>query len=106
VFLKLWPKDHCWSGAVSEEKIANIIFDTKRMKNTPTHVCDKLPLLADLRQKVGELVLPITSSPLIIKLTCGYCNFNHRYNVSPIQLHALLGVGNFTKVVRVCADRL
>jgi hypothetical protein len=27
-------------------------------------------------------------------------------NVSPIQLHALLGVGNFTKVVRVCADCL
>jgi hypothetical protein len=26
--------------------------------------------------------------------------------VSPIHLHALLGVGNFTKVVCVCADRL
>jgi hypothetical protein len=31
---------------------------------------------------------------------------NHRYNVSHTQLYALLGVGNFTKVVRVCADRL
>jgi hypothetical protein len=35
---------------------------------------------------------------------CG--NFNHQYNVSPIHLHALLCVGNFTEVVRVCADRL
>jgi hypothetical protein len=23
---------------------------------------------------------------------CGYANFDHRYNVSPIHLHALLGV--------------
>jgi hypothetical protein len=37
---------------------------------------------------------------------CGYGNFYHRYNVSPIHLHTLLCVGNFTKVVRVCADRL
>jgi hypothetical protein len=27
-------------------------------------------------------------------------------SVSPIHLHVLLGVGNFTKVVRVCADSL
>jgi hypothetical protein len=33
-------------------------------------------------------------------------NFNHRYNVSPVHLHALLGVGNFAKVVRMCADCL
>jgi hypothetical protein len=31
---------------------------------------------------------------------------NHRYNVSPVHLHALLCVGKFTKVARVCADRL
>jgi hypothetical protein len=37
---------------------------------------------------------------------CGYSNFNHRYNVSPVHLHAFLGVGNCTKVVRVCIDRL
>jgi hypothetical protein len=37
---------------------------------------------------------------------CGYGNFYHRYNVSPIHLHASFGVGNFTKVVHVCADRL
>jgi hypothetical protein len=35
-----------------------------------------------------------------------YGNFNHRNNVSPVHLHALVGVGNFTKVIRVCADRL
>jgi hypothetical protein len=30
-----------------------------------------------------------------------YDNFSHGYNVSPIHLHTLLAVGNFTKVVRV-----
>jgi hypothetical protein len=35
--------------AVSKEKeIAKIVSDTERMKNTPIHVCAKLPLLADL----------------------------------------------------------
>jgi hypothetical protein len=49
----------------------------------------KLPLLADLQQKVGESVH----------------HFNHRFNVSPIHLQSLFGVGKFTNVVRVCADR-
>jgi hypothetical protein len=31
---------------------------------------------------------------------------HHRYNVSPIHLHTLLVVRNFTKVVRVSADGL
>jgi hypothetical protein len=35
----------------------------------------------------------------------GYGNFNLRY-VSPIHLHALLNVVNFTKVFRSCVDRL
>jgi hypothetical protein len=35
----------------------------------------------------------------------GYDKFNHYYNVSLILLRAFLGVGNFTKVVRACADR-
>jgi hypothetical protein len=38
------------------------------MKNTPLHVCIKLPLLTDLQQKAGELVLSLTSYPLIINL--------------------------------------
>jgi hypothetical protein len=41
---------------------------------------------------------------------CGYGNCNHRYNVSHIHLHELLGGGNFGEFyergVRVCADRL
>jgi hypothetical protein len=32
--------------------------------------------------------------------------WEHRYNVSPIHLHTLLGVGNFTKVVCVRVDSL
>jgi hypothetical protein len=38
------------------------------MKNTYIHVCDKLPLLVDLQQIVGALVLSIPSCPLIIFL--------------------------------------
>jgi hypothetical protein len=37
---------------------------------------------------------------------CGYGKFNHRYNVSPIHKHAVLGVEDFTKVVSVCAESL
>jgi hypothetical protein len=74
----------------------------------------KLPLLVDLQPKVGELVLSVTSCPSTIILystlkQCtekrGYGNFNHRHNVPPIHLHAFIGVGNFTKVIHVCADR-
>jgi hypothetical protein len=36
---------------------------------------------------------------------CGYGSFDHRY-VSPVHLHVLLGVGNFTVVVHVRSDRL
>jgi hypothetical protein len=36
----------------------------------------------------------------------GYGNFDHQYNVSPNLLHALFGVRNFTKVVRMCANCL
>jgi hypothetical protein len=66
----------------------------------------KLPLLVDVQQKVGELVISITSWPSIIILEntyisvqkmCGYGNCDHRYNVSPVHLHALLGMGNFMK---------
>jgi hypothetical protein len=32
---------------------------------------------------------------------CDYGNFDNRYNVPPIHLHAFLGVVNFTKVVHV-----
>jgi hypothetical protein len=74
----------------------------------------KLPFLVDLQQEVGELFISRIASPLIIILkkrfklvkTCGYGNFSHRYNVSLIHLYAVLGVGKFTVVVRVCADRL
>jgi hypothetical protein len=75
----------------------------------------KLPLLVDLQQKVGKLVISMTSCPSVIILgnalnkfveKCNYGSFNGWYNVSPIHVLALLGVGKFTKVVRVCADCL
>jgi hypothetical protein len=73
-----------------------------------------MPLLLIDKLKAGELALSVTSCPLIIILEntlvsrkkIWYGNFNRRYNVSPTHLHAYLGVGNFTKLVHVGADRL
>jgi hypothetical protein len=75
----------------------------------------KLSLLADLQHKVCELVPYITSCPIIIilkyfKFLCRKnvvnSNTGHRHHVFPSHFHVLLGVGNFTKVVRVSADCL
>jgi hypothetical protein len=53
-----------------------------------------------------EPAIPATKRPLTYALDRAASgidsNFNHRYNVSPIHLHALLGVGNFSKMVRDC----
>jgi hypothetical protein len=59
----------------------------------------KLPLLVDLQQKVGELVLYTTSCP---SNNISYNSLNEciekrgygNFNVSPAHLHAFLGVGN------------
>jgi coproporphyrinogen III oxidase-like Fe-S oxidoreductase len=74
----------------------------------------KLPVLIDFQQKAGELVLSIASCLTIIlenalnwcREKCGYCNFDNHCNVSPTDLHAFLGVKNFTNVVRMCAECL
>jgi hypothetical protein len=87
------------------------------MKNTdrPYMSVPKLPLLVDLQQKLDEFVLSIIACPTVIIIgnalkkcveKCCYCNFDHRYNVSCGHFPEVLGVGNFTKVLRVCADRL
>jgi hypothetical protein len=39
---------------------------------------------------------------LVYRKKCGYGNFNHRYNVSPIYLHAHFGCGKFYE----CAPRM
>jgi hypothetical protein len=74
----------------------------------------KLALLVDFQQEVCKLVLPnfLVCSHYFRKCfkliwgKRGYANFDYRCNVSPIHLPAILGVGNFTKVVHVWADRL
>jgi hypothetical protein len=82
----------------------------------------KRPLSVDLQQKVDEFVISITSClsfnhyfikyfKLLYTKKCGYGNFNHRYNVSPLHLQTLFGVGilrmlSSESVVHVCADRL
>jgi hypothetical protein len=46
--------------------IAKIVSDTERIKTTPIHVCAEAEFLVDLQQKIGELVLSITSCPSAI----------------------------------------
>jgi hypothetical protein len=85
--------------AISEEKAQQTLNE---WKIHPYMSVLKLASLVDLQQKVGELVLSITSRPSTIILEntlhfgtekkCGYGNFDHRYNVSHIHLYALLGV--------------
>jgi hypothetical protein len=123
VFLKLWWSDHWWSAAVCEvvwgslqavlKEALQKLYQTLNKWNIRTYMSVlKLPLLVDLQQVVRELVLSITSCHSIIILEnalnkctekCGYGNFNHWYNVSPIHLHALLCAGNLTKVDSVWA---
>jgi hypothetical protein len=54
-----------WSAEVSGRKIARVILDTERIKIHLSMLLLKLSFLVDLRQKVGELVLSITSCPSI-----------------------------------------
>jgi hypothetical protein len=41
----------------------------------------------------------------VYRKKCGYGNFSERHSVFPVHLLALLAVGNFSKVARMCADR-
>jgi hypothetical protein len=61
---------------MAQPNVAKMLSDTQRMKNTPIDVCAKTAF---------------------VTLTTGI--------MSPFHLCALLGMGNFTKVVRVFADR-
>jgi hypothetical protein len=56
----------CSQALSEEESLAKIVPDTVGMKNTPICVCAKMPLLGDLQQKGGELVLSTTSCPSVI----------------------------------------
>jgi hypothetical protein len=96
------------------------ISQEKRCKNCISHFTIshfmsvlKLPVLVDLEQKVRESLGNLFSFNhyfrkhlnYSIEKNVTYGNSDHRYNVSPVHLHEL-GVRNFTKVVRVCADGL
>jgi hypothetical protein len=54
-----------WSAAVHrryrKKTHSKIVSDTEGMKNTPIHICAKTAFVSHLQQKVGKLVLSITS---------------------------------------------
>jgi hypothetical protein len=85
------------------------------MKNAPKHVCAKTafvgwPSIESRRISSSRNFLSYNHEfrkrfKLVYRKKCGYGNFDHRYNVSPVHLYALFGAGNFTKVVRACMER-
>jgi hypothetical protein len=60
---------NCRPQAVSDAKALQKLYQTLNdRKIRPYMLVIKLPLYIDLLQKVGEIVLPITSCPSIINL--------------------------------------
>jgi hypothetical protein len=55
-------------GGFRRKITAKIVSDTEGMEDNPYMPVLKLILMVDLQQKVGELVLSITSCPTIISL--------------------------------------
>jgi hypothetical protein len=70
VFLKVWSAAvlQVVRGGFKRTKIAKIVSDTERVKNTPYISLLRLSFLVDLQQKVGELVLSTSSWPSMIIL--------------------------------------
>jgi hypothetical protein len=70
-------------GGFRRKITAKIVSDTEGMEDNPYMPVLKLILMVDLQQKVGELVLSITSCPTIISLEnreierCRHGNFNN-----------------------------
>jgi hypothetical protein len=59
----------CGPRLFRKKIITKIVSVTEGMINTPIQVCaKKLPLVVDLQQKVGKLVLSITACPSVIIL--------------------------------------
>jgi hypothetical protein len=60
--------DHQWlADGFGRNSIAKIVSDTEQMKKMHPYMSVlKLPLLVELEQKVGKLVLYKTSSPSVI----------------------------------------
>jgi hypothetical protein len=81
------------------------------MKNTPIHSCVKTAFVgcpSPESRRISSFHNFLSFChyfrkyfKLVYRKKCVYGIFNHWCNVSPVHLHALLGVGNFTKVVRV-----
>jgi hypothetical protein len=58
----------CSPGGFGRKSIATIVSDSERMNVQQFMFVRKLPLLVDVQQEVGELVLSATSCPTIIIL--------------------------------------
>jgi hypothetical protein len=111
-FSKCGPR---WTASgFGREIIAKIVSDIERMKNTTIMSVLKLPSLVYLQKKVRRLVISIASCPSIIILEniSNQCIEKNVVMVTlnagiyPTQLHALLCGDNFSKAIRICADRL
>jgi hypothetical protein len=105
-----------WSASgFGRKSIAKILRDLKELRVYSYMCVLKVPFLVDQQKRTRISFFSVTPCPSRILENiclsyciqkCGYGNCNHGCNVSSISLHALLGVGNFTKVVLVCANCL
>jgi hypothetical protein len=79
------------------------------------HVCAKTAFVerpSTENRRISSFHMPCPSI-IILENTLNLCTekygygvFNHQHNVSVSHFLALLGVGNFTKVIRLCANCL
>jgi hypothetical protein len=103
------------ANGFGRKMMTKIVSDTELIKNTPVHVCAKTSFVgwpSTESRQISSFHNFLFFSHYFRELfkwvqkKCSYGNFDYRYNVAPIHLHALRGVWTFTKVVRVCTDCL
>jgi hypothetical protein len=105
VFLKLLPADHRWSaGGLGRKSILKIVSDTEPMKIQTMQVYAKTAVVAwpsTESRRISSFRNFLSFNRYfrkyfkVVYRKCGYGNFNHWYNVFPVHLRALLGVGNW-----------
>jgi hypothetical protein len=97
--------------AVSKRKHCRTCIRYRTDEECLIHVCDKIAFVGWPSTESSSFCnfLPYNHYfRKYFKLVYKYVTMvtNHWYNVLPMHLRAFSGVGNFTKVVRVCAERL
>jgi hypothetical protein len=104
------------AGGFGRKSIVKIVSDIEREKNTPIHVSAKTVFVSSPPTESRRMSSfhNFLSFNHYFKNTLNYCLEKNVVTVTlttgifcfPIPSHTILGVVNFTKVARVCTDRL